>query len=74
MALSTSDLVQAYKVGARFVTVDASGKVTEAHQDYSSCVKSGGHPAASVSKLDSLGALTAISNTTADRHNYGKAR
>lgn len=74
MALSTPDLVQAYKAGARFVTVDASGKATEAHQYYGAAVKAGGHPNATVSQLASDGSLTGLLNSDAHRHNYGKAR
>lgn len=74
MALSTADLVSAYKVGARFVTVNSGGVVTETHQDYSSALKAGGVSGATVSSLSSLGALTGIANTIADRHDYGKKR
>lgn len=74
MALSASDLAAAYKVGARFATVDASGKATETHQDYGAAVKAGGHPTSSVSSISSIGALGAIPNSDPHRHNYGKAR
>jgi hypothetical protein len=74
MALSASDLTSAYKTGARFATVDASGKATEVHQDYGAAVKAGGHPNSSVSSISSAGALTGIPNSDPHRHNYGKAR
>jgi hypothetical protein len=74
MALSTSDIQSLQAKGLNFLTVNAAGVVTEAHQSYKKALKAGGHPSATVSKAASNGTTVPIPALDPHNKDFGKAR